>query len=90
MNLFSQKGIQAFHRILKEKYDDRKKLSPNVPPSGGLAYQQTVEQVLAHAERPAVWIVQRRRRVCKKQGRTRCRKKGKPAWLRFWPILMMC
>ena len=29
MNLFSQKGIQAsVHRILKEKYDDRKKIVP--------------------------------------------------------------
>ena len=27
-----------------------KKLSPNMPPSGGLAYQQTVEQVLAHTQ----------------------------------------
>lgn len=30
-----------------------KKLSPNVPPSGGLAYQQTVEQVLAHTQSQA-------------------------------------
>lgn len=53
-----------------------KKLSPNVPPSGGLAYQQTVEQVLAHAQSQAAdWTAQRRRRVCKKWGRTRCRRK---------------
>ena len=30
-----------------------KKVIPNVPPSGGLAYQQTVEQVLAHAQSQA-------------------------------------
>lgn len=30
-----------------------KKLSPNVPPSGGLAYQQTTEQVLAHMKSQA-------------------------------------
>lgn len=53
-----------------------KKLSPNVPPSGGLAYQQTVEQVLAHTQSQArVWSVQRRRRVCKNMARMRCRRK---------------
>ena len=30
-----------------------KKLSPNMPPSGGLAYQQTAEQVLAHLQSQA-------------------------------------
>ncbi len=40
--------------------------------------------------RPTVWIVQRRRRVCKNQVERAAGEKGKPAWLRFWPILMMC
>jgi hypothetical protein len=77
MNLFSPKGIQAsVHRILKEKYDDRKKLSPNVPPSGGLAYQQTVEQVLAHTQSQASGLDRAEAQArLQKQGRTRCRRK---------------
>lgn len=93
MNLFSQKGIQAsVHRILKEKYDDRKKLSPNVPPSGGLAYQQTVEQVLTHTQSQASGLdrAEAQARLQKTGPNALPEKKVNPPGCVSWPILMMC
>lgn len=68
-----------------------KKVIPNVPPSGGLAYQQTVEQVLAHAQSQACGLDRAEAQArLQKQGRTRCRrKKGNPPGCVSWPILMM-
>ncbi|MGC4127820.1 cation-transporting P-type ATPase [Enterobacter sp.] len=62
-----------------------KKLSPNVPPSGGLAYQQTVEQVLAHAQSQASGLdrAEAQARLQKQGPNALPEKKGKPAWLRF-------
>ena len=50
-----------------------------MPPSGGLAYQQTAEQVLTHAEPGQRSGSCRGAGASAKQGRTRCRRKGKPA-----------
>lgn len=62
-----------------------KKLSPNVPPSGGLAYQQTVEQVLAHTQSQASGLerAEAQARLQKHGPNALPEKKGKPAWLRF-------
>lgn len=62
-----------------------KKLSPNVPPSGGLAYQQTVEQVLAHTQSQATGLerAEAQARLQKHGPNALPEKKGKPAWLRF-------
>ena len=62
-----------------------KKLSPNVPPSGGLAYQQTVEQVLAHTQSQARGLdrAEAQARMQKYGPNALPEKKGKPAWLRF-------
>ncbi|HHI2444041.1 TPA: cation-transporting P-type ATPase [Enterobacter cloacae] len=62
-----------------------KKLSPNVPPSGGLAYQQTVEQVLAHTQSQARGLerAEAQARLQKHGPNALPEKKGKPAWLRF-------
>ena len=62
-----------------------KKVIPNVPPSGGLAYQQTVEQVLAHAQSQASGLdrAEAQARLQKTGPNALPEKKGKPAWLRF-------
>ncbi|PTM35192.1 carbonate dehydratase [Enterobacter cloacae] len=62
-----------------------KKLSPNVPPSGGLAYQQSVEQVLTHTQSQASGLdrVEAQARLQKSGPNALPEKKGKPAWLRF-------
>ncbi|MGC0092895.1 HAD-IC family P-type ATPase, partial [Enterobacter asburiae] len=62
-----------------------KKLSPNVPPSGGLAYQQTTEQVLAHMKSQASGLdrAEAQARLQKHGPNALPEKKGKPAWLRF-------
>jgi magnesium-transporting ATPase (P-type) len=55
-----------------------------VPPSGGLAYQQTVEQVLAHTQSQASGLDRAEAQArLQKQGRMRCRRKRQTAWLRF-------
>ena len=62
-----------------------KKVIPNVPPSGGLAYQQTVEQVLAHAQSQASGLdrAEAQARLQKTGSNALPEKKGKSAWLRF-------
>ena len=62
-----------------------KKLSPNMPPSGGLAYQQTVEQVLTHTQSQASGLdrAEAQARLQKTGPNALPEKKGKPAWLRF-------
>ncbi|HFD7668063.1 cation-transporting P-type ATPase [Enterobacter kobei] len=62
-----------------------KKLSPNMPPSGGLAYQQTVEQVLAHTQSQVSGLdrAEAQARLQKHGPNALPEKKGKPGWLRF-------
>ena len=62
-----------------------KKLSPNMPPSGGLAYQQTVEQVLAHTQSLVSGLdrAEAQARLQKHGPNALPEKKGKPGWLRF-------
>lgn len=62
-----------------------KKYSPNVPPSGGLAYQQTAEQVLTHVQSQASGLdrAEAQARLQKTGPNALPEKKGKPAWLRF-------
>lgn len=69
-----------------------KKLSPNVPPSGGLAYQQTVEQVLTHTQSQASGLdrAEAQARLQKSGPNALPEKKANPPGCVFWPILMMC
>jgi hypothetical protein len=62
-----------------------------VPPSGGLAYQQTVEQVLAHKQSQASGLdrAEAQARLQKQAERAAGKKASLPGCV-FWPILMMC
>lgn len=68
-----------------------KKLSPNVPPSGGLAYQQTTEQVLAHMKSQASGLdrAEAQARLQKHGPNALPEKKASLPGCVFWPILMM-
>ena len=61
-----------------------KKLSPHMPPSGGLAYQQTLEQVLAHTQSQVSGLdrAEAQARLQKHGPNALPEKKGKPGWLR--------
>jgi len=56
-----------------------------MPPSGGLAYQQTVEQVLAHTQSQVSGLdrAEAQARLQKHGPNALPEKKGKPGWLRF-------
>ncbi len=63
----------------------KKNFSQNMPPAGGQAYQQTVEQVLAQAQSQANGLdrTEAQARLQKHGPNALPEKKGKPGWLRF-------
>jgi len=63
----------------------KKNFSQNMPPAGGQAYQQTVEQVLAQAQSQANGLdrAEAQARLQKHGPNALPEKKGKPGWLRF-------
>ena len=63
----------------------KKNISQNMPPAGNNAFQQTVEQVLAHQQTQPQGLdrAEAQARLQKVGPNALPEKKGKPGWLRF-------